>query len=124
MIKLIDHIAITVRDIEETIEFYGKLGFEPGERNETPTQTIVFLVSGQARLEVFAPKETKTPAELGQADLGVKHVALTVDDVGKAYEEAKARGIVFQSEPRRTSMGNLVAFFKDPNGILFQLLQR
>ena len=124
MIKLIDHIAITVRDLEETIEFYGKLGFKPGKRNETPTQTIVFLVSEQARLEVFAPKETRTPAELGQADLGVKHIALTVDDVGRAYEEAKARGIVFQSEPRKTSMGNLVAFFKDPNGILFQLLQR
>jgi catechol 2,3-dioxygenase-like lactoylglutathione lyase family enzyme len=124
MIQLIDHIAITVRDLQETIDFYGKLGFKKTERNETPTQTILFLVSGQARLEVFAPKDTKMPPELGLTDLGVKHIALKVEDVAKAYEEAKANGIVFQSEPRRTSMGNLVAFFKDPNGILLQLLQK
>jgi len=124
MIQLIDHIAITVRDLQETIDFYSKLGFRLTQRNETPAQTIAFLEAGQARLEVFAPKMTTTPPELGQSDLGVKHIALKVEDLRKTYEEAKAKGVVFNSEPRRTSMGNLVAFFKDPNGILFQLLQR
>jgi methylmalonyl-CoA epimerase len=124
MIQLIDHIAITVRDLQETIDFYAKLGFRLTQRNETPVQTIAFLEAGPARLEVFAPKKTTTPPELGQSDLGVKHIALMVDDVQKAFEEARAKGVVFNSEPRRTSMGNVVAFFKDPNGILFQLLQK
>lgn len=124
MIQLIDHIAITVRNLQETIDFYGKFGFKLTQRNETPTQTIAFLEAGQARLEVFAPKVTTTPPDLSQSDLGVKHIALKVDDVGRSYEEARAKGVVFNGEPRRTSMGNLVAFFKDPNGILFQLLQK
>ncbi len=124
MIQLIDHTAITVRDLQEAIDFYAKLGFKLAQRNETPTQTIAFLEVGQARLEVFAPKTTTTPPELGQSDVGMKHIALKVDDVWKSYEEAKAKGVIFTSEPRRTAMGNLVTFFKDPNGILFQLLQR
>ena len=123
MIQLIDHVAITVRDLRETINFYEKLGFKPTERNVTPTQTVQFLVSGQARIEVFAPIETKTPPELSQMDLGVKHIALKVEDARKAYEEMKNRGVVFQSEPKRSPMGNIVAFFKDPNGILLQLIE-
>jgi len=124
MIQLIDHIAITVRDLQETIDFYSKLGFKPTQRNETPAQIIQFLESGQARLEVFAPKETTTPPELGQSDIGMKHIALMVEDVSKTYKEAKAKGVVFNGEPRRTPMGNLVVFFNDPNGILLQLLQK
>jgi catechol 2,3-dioxygenase-like lactoylglutathione lyase family enzyme len=98
MIQLIDHIAITVRDLQETIDFYAKLGFRLTQRNETPVQTIAFLEAGPARLEVFAPKKTTTPPELGQSDLGVKHIALMVDDVQKAFEEARAKGVVFNSE--------------------------
>ena len=123
MIELIDHVAITARDLQETINFYGKFGFKPTNKNVTPTQTIQFLVSGQARLEVFVPNETKTPSELSQKDLGMKHIALKVNNVRKAYEEAKAQGIVFQSEPQKSLMGNMIAFFKDPNGILLQLIE-
>jgi len=124
MIQLIDHIAITVRDLQETIDFYAKLGFKPAQRSETPTQVIQFLEAGQARLEVFAPKEKTTSKELGERDLGMKHIAIKVDDIWKTYEELKARGVVFDSEPWRTSVGNIIAFFKDPNAILLQLLQR
>lgn len=124
MIQLIDHIAITVRDLQETIDFYGKLGFKPTQRSETPTQTTQFLEAGQARLEVFAPKETSTPLELGEKDVGMKHIALRVDDIRKIYEEARAKGVVFNAEPRRAPMGPIVTSFKDPSGILLQLIQR
>ena len=124
MIQIIDHVAVTVRDLLETIEFYVKLGFKPGARSESPTQTTLFLEAGDARLEIFAPKSRTSPHELGDNDQGMKHIAIKVDDIWKAYEEAKAKGIVFEGEPRRTPMGNTVAFFRDPNGVLLQLLQR
>jgi len=124
MIQLIDHVAITVRDLQETIDFYAKLGFKPAQRSETPKQMIQFLEAGQARLEVFAPKEKTTSKELDEQDLGMKHIAIKVDDIWKTYKELKEKGVVFDSEPWRTSVGNTIAFFKDPNGILLQLLQR
>jgi len=124
MIQILDHVAITVRDLQETIEFYVKLGFKPGARSESPTQTTLFLEAGDARLEIFAPRSQTALRELGENEQGMKHIAIKVDDIWKAYEDAKARGIVFEGEPRRTPMGNTVAFFRDPNGVLLQLLQR
>ncbi len=124
MIQVIDHVAVTVRDLQETIEFYTKLGFKPGARSESPTQTTLFLEAGDARLEIFAPRSLTSPRELAENDQGMKHIAVKVDDIWKAYDDAKAKGIVFEGEPRRTPMGNTVVFFRDPNGVLLQLLQR
>jgi methylmalonyl-CoA epimerase len=124
MIQRLDHIAITVRDLKEAIDFYNKLGFKLGQRSENPTQIIQFLESGYARLEVFAPKvPVTTPADLSQSDVGIKHIALKVDDIWKTYEEAKAKGVVFNEEPRTIPKGPTVVFFKDPSGILLQLIQ-
>jgi glyoxylase I family protein len=124
MIQLVGHVAITVRDLQETIEFYTKLGFQLTSRNETPTQTVVFLVAGKARLEVFAPKKTKSPIELGPEDLGIKHIAFEVDDIQKSYEEAKAKGVVFTETRMRTDGSVGTVFFKDPSGIILQFIQR
>jgi glyoxylase I family protein len=124
MIQLVGHVAITVRDLQETIEFYAKIGFQLISRNETPTQTVVFLVAGKARLEVFAPKKTKSPFELGPEDLGIKHIAFEVDDIQKSYEEAKAKGVVFTETRMRTDGSVGTVFFKDPSGIILQFIQR
>jgi methylmalonyl-CoA epimerase len=124
MIQLIDHVAITVRDLEETVDFYAKLGFKVGTRSESPTQITLFLEAGEARLEIFAPKHATSSLKLSEKDQGVKHVAIKVDDIWQAYREARSRGIVFEDEPKRTPLGNIVAFFRDPNGVLLQLLQR
>lgn len=124
MIRLVGHVAITVGDLQETIEFYTKLGFQLTSRNETPTQTVVFLVAEKARLEVFAPKKTKSPIELGPEGLGIKHIALEVDDIQKSYEEAKAKGVVFTETRMRTDGSVGTVFFKDPSGITLQFIQR
>ena len=124
MIQIIDHVAITVKNLQETVDFYAKLGFKPGARSESPTQITLFLEAGEARLEIFAPKSQTSPRELGDNDQGMKHIAIKVGDIWETYKEAKTKGIVFQSEPRRTPLGNTVAFFRDPNGVLLQLLQR
>ena len=124
MIGLVGHVAITVRDLQETIEFYTRLGFQLTSRNESPTRTVVFLVTGEARLEVFAPKKTKGPIELDQEDLGIKHIAFEVDDIQKTYEEAKAKGVVFTETRMRTDGSVGTVFFKDPSGITLQFIQR
>jgi catechol 2,3-dioxygenase-like lactoylglutathione lyase family enzyme len=124
MIESLDHIAIVVTDLQETIDFYAKLGFSPGQRSETPDMTIQFLEAGSARLEVLVPKETSSAPESRETDVGIKHIALKVNDIWKTYEVAKARGVIFSTEPRRTPMGNIATFFRDPSGISVQLLQR
>ena len=64
MIQIIDHVAITVRNLQETIDFYAKLGFKLGARSESPTQTTLFLESEVARLEIFARSLRLLPASL------------------------------------------------------------
>lgn len=124
MIEQIHHVAITVRDLEETIEFYSKLGFDVVSRNEYPKMNIVFLQSNEAALEVFCPKASITDSELSDTDLGIKHIALLVEDIEAEYKKLVEKGIEFQSPPRKLGTGNIVAFFKDPNGIVLHLHQK
>ena len=120
MIQRLDHIAITVRDLKEAIDFYDKLGFKLGQRSENPTQIIQFLESGYARLEVFAPKvPVTTPADLSQSDVGIKHIALKVDDIWKTYEEAKAKGVVFNENRERSLMDLQSSSSKTPVGYFY-----
>ena len=84
----------------------------------------MFLVAEKARLEVFAPKMTNSPIELGPEDLGIKHIAFEVDDIEKSYEEAKAKGVVFTETRMRPDGSVGTVFFKDPSGIILQFIQR
>lgn len=125
LIQYVDHVAITVKDMDRSIEFYTqKLGFTITRTSETPTMKIVFVGTGQVQLELFALKQdaAKPVPELQQDEIGIKHIAFNVTDLDALIKEFREKGINFISEIRQAGTRRHI-FFKDPDGTTLQLLQ-
>ena len=78
----LQHIGIPTNDIEATIEFYGKLGFEVALQtvNEEANEKVSFLKLNNLVIETYENKAAKM--ESGAID----HVAIDVKDIEKVYE--------------------------------------
>ena len=74
---------------------------------------------------MFALKEgaaTTRPAS-GSEEVGIHHIAFTVDDVDKFCENLKREGVEITMEPKGSWAGRRIAFFTDPDGIILQPVQ-
>jgi len=118
MIKGIDHLEVVTRDVEAMAEFLKKLGFKEVRRTDHHGLAIEVRPPGENQpvFELHAVAESYNP--------GINHIAFTVDDCQATFEQLKAKGIVFQSEPELIqSSGRIVASFRDPDGFRIQLAQ-
>jgi catechol 2,3-dioxygenase-like lactoylglutathione lyase family enzyme len=122
MIRYVDHVGITVQDLERSIAFYEKLGFAVVRRLATATHAIAFVRNGLAELELFEPTTRVLRPVHSLHEDDVAHIAFHVDDIDGAIATLEGRGVTFTSTVRRT--GNRAGIlFKDPDGNLLQLLQ-
>jgi methylmalonyl-CoA epimerase len=120
-----DHVSILTKDLEESVKFYTQvLKFPIVKTIESKDLKIVFVDAGNATLELFGlvSGEAKFTEEKWE-NVGIKHIALEVDDVEKVYNELKSNGVKFESEPTIAVGGPKIAFFKDPNGVTIELIQ-
>lgn len=78
----IQHIGIPTNDLEKTIEFYLKLGFDVKMRtfNEEAQEKVAFLSLGNLTLETFENKNAAM--KIGAVD----HIAINVKDIEGAYK--------------------------------------
>ena len=85
----IQHVGIPTNDIEATIEFYGKLGFEVALQtvNEEANEKVAFLKLNNLVIETYGNKAAKM--ESGAID----HVAIDVKDIEKVYELINHAGL-------------------------------
>lgn len=85
----IQHIGIPTNDIEETITFYEKLGFEVALRtvNEEAGEQVAFLKLQSLVIETYENKAARL--EAGAID----HVAIDVKDIEKVYQFVHAAGL-------------------------------
>jgi catechol 2,3-dioxygenase-like lactoylglutathione lyase family enzyme len=51
------------------------------------------------------------------------HITFTVDDIGATVTELKEKGVEFVLEPIQVEGGMKIASFKDPNGVLIELVE-
>ena len=51
------------------------------------------------------------------------HITFTVDDLGATVTELKGKGIEFVLDPMQVEGGMKIATFKDPNGMLIELVE-
>ncbi|MBI2888993.1 MAG: VOC family protein [Candidatus Liptonbacteria bacterium] len=123
-IKGIDHIAISVEDLERSAQFYKEIfGFEEAQRfaRADLRGKAVFLKLGNARLEIWEFEDKKEPKDdLKNLKIkGIRHIAFSVADVRNAYEELKMK--VDISEPRTGASEGVYCFLSDPDGIQIEL---
>jgi methylmalonyl-CoA/ethylmalonyl-CoA epimerase len=126
----IHHFAISVADMEESIEWYSKtFGFTLTSRSEIPgTGVKVAHMQGIGFvLEIFcAPNSNPLPEDRRVPNLdfltqGNKHIAFGVKDGRKTKEEMEAMGIdiVFIAEVD----GTYAVFIRDNTGNLIEIFE-
>ncbi len=77
-------------------------------------------------MELFGTGKPRDPDEppFGTEAVGYKHIALLVDSVDEEYARLKALGVEFIMDPATVDSGLRLAFFKDPDGNVLELLQK
>ncbi|MGQ7793190.1 VOC family protein [Faunimonas sp. B44] len=117
MIVGIDHIELIVRDVDEFVEFYKKLGFKLLSRTEHH--------GGSAEMQL--PGENQPIFEIhtviGEENPGINHISFKVIDIDKTYEDLVAKGITtFYKPPHPSpSTGRRNVLLRDPDGWRVQL---
>lgn len=127
----IDHVAIVVKDLEQTIELYTKtLGFRQVYREIVADQGIeaVGLEAGDSIIELLRPLDESSPIAKyrGDAETKMHHTAYRVSDIEAELQRLKTAGVrLIDEQPRKGAHGNLIAFLhpKSTGGVLIELCQ-
>ena len=125
MFKKIDHVEITPSDLERTIAFYTDVfGFKVKMRKKfddgSPLKEVVFIELGGTVMELVSVVDPLPPPQAPQ--VGYRGIALEVEDMEKAVEYLKSKGIGLTWGP--VSLGTSKrAEIKDPDGLMIELRQ-
>ena len=120
----IGHIAIRVKDIERTLDFYrDRLGFEEMFRLDRDGRLwIVYLrVTDMQYIELF-PEAVGDRAPEREAN-GLNHLCLEVADIDGVLEELAAAGVPLARDKQLGVDGNFQAWLEDPDGNRIELMQ-
>lgn len=132
MVGKVDHIGIAVSNLEESIKFYEDVlgmklhGIEVVEEQKVK---VAFLPIGDTEIELLESTDKEGPIAkfIEKKGEGIQHIAYRVDDIEKALEEMKQKGIrLIDEKPRYGAGGAKIAFLhpKSTNGVLIELCQR
>lgn len=129
--KVIDHIGLAVRNLENAIQHYNMIhGAQVVLREELPEHgvRVAFVQLENCLLELLSPIQTSGPLHkfLDNKGEGVHHICYRVSDIEKRLNELRALGIqLIDQTPRIGSRGAKVAFIhpKSMQGILTELCQ-
>lgn len=152
MIKSMNHVGISVADLERSIEFYrDAFGLEVASRSEfgdemsdkygeryerkyrmvlgleSAVGKVAVLRSGNLKFELF---EFKTPEPKAAdpnhpvCDHGISHFCLEVADLPGEYLRLQSVGATFHCPPQIFFGGKALATYgRDPDGNVFELLE-
>ena len=117
MVRGIDHIEMIVRDVEEYVAFFEKMGFK------VLTRTSHHGASAELQL----PGDNQPIFEIhqvgGEENIGVNHIAFKVDKAQESYDEFQRKGLKMPRAPNYVkATGRMTVNFRDPDGWRMQLV--
>ncbi len=115
MIKNIDHIGIAVKDLDEAIKVWEKLGLKVEEIEEVEDQKVKagIIWIGKSRIELLQPTSEDSPIAkfIEKRGEGIHHIAFLTDDLEKHLEELKEKDVkLIDEKPRIGAGGKKIAF--------------
>ncbi len=130
-IKRIDHIAIAVTNMDQSLGFWEKaLGLQVHEVRNVPEQAVdvAFVPVGESEVELVKPVtgDSGIAKWLEKRGPGIHHICFEVDDIRQMLAELAAQGVeLIDREPRIAADGKLYAFVhpKSTGGVLLELYQ-
>ncbi len=129
--KGLDHVAIVVRDLEESIRLWrDALGLELTHVEEVPEQAVRTAIfgHGMGRVELISPTtpDSGVARFLASRGEGLHHVCIEVEDIESAMESLRNAGApLIDQQPRPGAGGARVAFVhpRGMRGVLTELRQ-
>ena len=123
----LDHIAIVVRDIDETIARAGDTvdGTAVGERILAGDIDLQFLLFGETRLELIEARA----AGFGMPELKngetavIGHLGIEVDDLEETKAELTRRGVVLQGERKTDEVHYIFTAPQTTFGVTLQFME-
>jgi len=150
MIRAIDHINIVVAELGRSVKFYTEvLGFAKtkeayleggwideivGLRGVKARVAYVVAPAGEPRIELLcyeAPPGGATAVNSRANTVGLRHVALRVDDLAGTVARLRKAGVTLFSAPVRVPAGvvkheageKTLVYFLDPDGVILELTE-
>lgn len=141
MIRGLNHVGISVEDLDRSIRFYREaFGLEviercafsgelyenilalPGARGR-----VALLRKGNLQIELFefAPAQpSRSPRKRSVAEPGISHFCVETSDIESEYERLSACGASFHCPPLDFAGAAKATYGRDPDGNVFELWER
>ena len=115
----IRHVALNVRDVQKSVEFYSKvLGMT---LEWLPDPENAYLTSGEDNLALHQLPPGQEPGPVQT----VHHIGFVVrrpEDVDEWADRLRLLGVRLAAEPKTHRDGARSFYFHDPDGLLIQLI--
>lgn len=147
MLKRLFHIAINAKDLDRSVAFYRRLGFEVLQdrtvRNEKVKEAFA-VPSGDLRfvhlrlgddeqatvldiVQWFNPDTADGPnTPVPQHQRGITRFSVLTDDTQRVYDELSAEGVPFITKPTSVLTpegGWKICLVKDPDNVVVQITE-
>lgn len=117
MIRGIDHIELIVRDVEEFISFFEKMGFKVIKRTSHHGSSAELQLPGENQ-PIFEIHQVT-----GEENIGVNHIAFRCDSAQATYDDLLAKGVKTMRVPNYVkATGRTTVNLRDPDGWRMQLV--
>ena len=129
-IKKINHVAIVVKDIEKSLEFWETaLGLKLHHVEDVPSQAskVAFIPVGESEIELVQPttEDSGLAGYLEKRGEGLHHLCVEVDDIEAKMQELKDAGVRLINDAPQVLTGRKMAFIhpKSASGVLVELYE-
>lgn len=119
------HTCYRITDIDRSVAFYEKLGFEERRRmpiGDDATNVFMGLPGDGERLELTYNHGQDEPYDLGT---GYGHIALSVDDLDHVLDGLSGQGVEPEKPPYTVREGgSRLCFVRDPDDYRIELIEK
>jgi glyoxylase I family protein len=118
-----EHTHITTPNPDKLIEFYTKaMGAKVIKEMESAGLRLVDIDLGGLLLRISSA--TGADKDWKGLRYGLHHLGLEVDNMDEFMAKVKANGAEVVTEPFQPKPGIKAAFVKDPDGVLFEVIEK